>query len=271
MNAQSQWSEIERVAFRLARLGGEQAMRAPPAHQLTVQFKSAGREGRGNFNPVSNIDREIEGVLRREIAASFPQHAVIGEELDEPARADAPFTWVLDPVDGTTNYLNGFPLFASSIGVLQEGVPVVGAIWCASTHALCPGVYHAHRGGSLCFEGEPLERRPAGAWRGLAGEPSWAVRHGAHFDRRVLASAAVECAFVAAGVLRLSHLSKPSIWDIAAGVVLGAAAGCSVFTKQADAWAPLTRFGGALREWRQPLIMGDPPAVERAVASIRGR
>jgi myo-inositol-1(or 4)-monophosphatase len=266
VNTRSELRDIESVALRLACLAGEQSMRAPAPHRLTVEFKSAGGDGRGNFNPVSNVDREIERALRREIAASFPQHAVIGEELDEPVHENAPFTWVLDPVDGTTNYLNGFPLFGCSIGVLQAGVPVAGAIWCASTHALRPGVYHAHRGGSLCFEGEPLERKPAAAWRGLAGYPGSAVGRSAHFDRRVLGSAAVECAFVAAGLLRLTHLSRPSIWDIAAGAVLAEASGCSVFTKEADAWSPLTRFAGALREWRQPFIMGDPPAVKRAVA-----
>lgn len=257
--------DIERVALRLARLGGELAVRAPPAHRLTVHFKSA-----GHFNPVSNIDREIEERLRREIAASFPQHAVIGEELEEPARASATFTWVLDPVDGTANYLNGLPLFACSIGVLQEGVPVAGAIWCSSTHALHPGVYHAHRGGSLGFEGEALERRPAGAWRGLAREPASALKS-PQLDRRSLGSAAMECAFVAAGMLRLSHFLRPSIWDIAAGVVLAEVAGCSVLTKHAESWIPLNRFGGALRQWRQPIILGDPPAVERVTASTGSR
>ncbi len=265
LSAVSILSDIERVAFRLAGLAGELALRAPPAHRLTVHFKSAGQ-----FNPVSNIDREIEERLRREIAASFPQHAVIGEELEEPARASAPFTWVLDPVDGTANYLNGLPLFACSIGVLQEGVPVAGAIWCSSTHALRPGVYHAHRGGSLCFEGDELERRPAGAWRGLAREPASAIRS-PQLDRRSLGSAAIECAFVAAGMLRLSHFLRPAIWDIAAGVVLAEVAGCSVLTKHAAAWSPLDRFRGALREWRQPMILGDPPAVARVTAAASSR
>jgi myo-inositol-1(or 4)-monophosphatase len=64
--------------------------------------------------------------------------------------------WAIDPIDGTTNFVNGFPLFAASIGMLHRGCPVVGAIWCSTSYALRAGVYHARAGGALRFEGEPL-------------------------------------------------------------------------------------------------------------------
>ncbi|MYI82359.1 MAG: hypothetical protein F4056_03295 [Chloroflexi bacterium] len=97
----------------------------------------------------------------------------MGAEAGGDAEADREFVWVLDPVDGTANFVNGFPLFASSIGVLRRGRPVVGAIWCSTSHALRPGVYHAQEGGPLCFEGEPapLGRPSVGVKRRLGASP----------------------------------------------------------------------------------------------------
>jgi myo-inositol-1(or 4)-monophosphatase len=266
---------IEQVAAQLARAGGEYVLAASPQTR-TVEFKGSARGTGGNFNPVSNVDREVEQRLRAAIAAEFPEHVVIGEELEAPAREDAPFVWVLDPIDGTSNYLNGLPLFSCSVGVLFEGAPVVGAIWCVSSHERRPGVYHAVEGGNLSFDGAPLSRRPAATWRGLASEPGSAPRHGARFDTRVLGSAALECAYVAAGILRLSHLARPAIWDVAAGIVLARAAGCQVMTRRDGRTEPFQSFSGeksgtaALRTWRQPLIIADAQVLDgEASAALR--
>jgi len=185
---------------------------------------------------------------------------------------------VIDPLDGTTNYLNRLPLFASSIGVLYRGVPVAGAIWCSTSHTLRPGVYHAREEGPLCFDREQIERTPAAPWRGLASEPGSAPRHAAFFDTRVLASAALECAFVAAGILQVAYLAHPAIWDIAAGVVLARAGGCRVVTRRDGLWRPFCEFPvsapgkrtAQLRDWRQPVLIGHPRALERdsAVAKL---
>ena len=59
----------------------------------------------------------------------FPDHGIIGEEVSESADPDCEYVWVVDPIDGTSNFVNGFPLFASSIGVLHQGRPIIGAVW----------------------------------------------------------------------------------------------------------------------------------------------
>jgi len=189
--------ELERTAVQLAQLAGEY-IHTLPLDALAVQFKTARPGAASNADPVSNVDREIEARLRRVVSERFPQHVVIGEESEQHEPEDAPFIWVIDPLDGTTNYLNGLPLFASSIGVLHRHAPVAGAIWCACTHERRPGVYHAYHDGPLSLDGAPLIRRPAAAWRGLASEPGDVPRYGSFFETRVLAAAALECAFAAA-------------------------------------------------------------------------
>ena len=54
------------------------------------------------------------------------------------------------------NFVNGFPLFAASIGVLHQGRPLVGAVWCSTSHALRAGVYHARAGGARWPTGRPM-------------------------------------------------------------------------------------------------------------------
>jgi myo-inositol-1(or 4)-monophosphatase len=255
---------LERTALRLARLAGAR-IAGMLGRPIAVEFKQVRRGSAANSNPVSELDREIEQLLRAELATTHPDHGVIGEELGSSA-PDADLVWALDPIDGTTNFINALPLAASSVGVLWRGWPVAGAIWCATSHALRPGTYHARRGGALCFDGEPLKRRGAAAWRGLAAETGGVPRFGMHFDTRVLGSATLELAFGAAGLLQLTHLGRPALWDAVAGLVLIEAAGCAALTRTARGWQPLERFAASpLAAWCQPMLAGDRAALDRAL------
>lgn len=162
--------QLGRSAQQLACLAGACLLEAYNS-KLSVDFKEPAPGRPANSNPVSSVDRKIETLLRSRLAAEFPDHDVIGEELASQAQR-SPFAWIVDPLDGTTNYINGLPLFAVSIGLLCNGRPLVGAIWCATTHEFHPGVYHAVAGGELQFDGLPLSRRTAPPWRGLAAEPA---------------------------------------------------------------------------------------------------
>lgn len=75
--------------------------------------------------PVTEADRAIEHKLRERIAAAFPEHAVLGEEEGGVLAARRP-TWVIDPIDGTRNFMRGIPIFATLIGLVVERVTVVG-------------------------------------------------------------------------------------------------------------------------------------------------
>jgi myo-inositol-1(or 4)-monophosphatase len=257
-------AKLERCAVRLARAAGERILAAAASRAFTVQFKEPRPGSAPNSNLVTDVDRDVEAFIRAELAAAYPDHAVIGEEIEAAARRGAEFTWVIDPIDGTMNFVNGVPLFASSIGVLCQGWPIAGAIWCASTHALCPGIYHARSGGVLCFDGVPLERRGAGAWRRVAAQPGSAPELGKHWELRVLGSATLEFAFTAAGLLELAYIRHPCLWDAAAGLALIQAAGCAALTSRGEDWMPLVQFAGDLSHWCQPVLIGSEHALRAA-------
>jgi myo-inositol-1(or 4)-monophosphatase len=258
---------LEQTAVRLARMAGALILssRETPGEVL---FKGGSHAHHGS--PASDVDRGVELMIRDEIKRVFPAHGIIGEELEDAPAGAGECVWVIDPLDGTSNFLNGLPFFASTIGVLRHGRPVAAATWCMSTPAGTPGVYHAHEGSALCFDRTTVARRPAPPWRGLASEPGRAPRYGSQWDTRVIGSAATECAFVAAGVLRVASMNRPRIWDIAGGVLLAQAAGCAVYIRTIDRWLPFDGFSttrGSLREWRAGVLIGSQDDVGAIVAA----
>lgn len=84
-------------------------------------------ECKADASSVTQADREVETALRAMIEATFPQHGIIGEEFGN-LREDAPWQWVLDPIDGTRSFIGGYPLFTTLIALVKDGVPVLGLI-----------------------------------------------------------------------------------------------------------------------------------------------
>jgi myo-inositol-1(or 4)-monophosphatase len=260
---------IEREAVELAALAGARIATAL-GRTLAVRYKP-GAEEDSLRDPVSEVDHDVEALIRARVAEAFPEHDIVGEESDERPGRDHDMVWVVDPIDGTTNFVNGYPVFAASVGVLFRGRPVAGAVWCSTSHALRPGVYHARRGGSLCFDSESftptlnpaVRRRLVGLGSGLdAPDLAWDVRKSG--------SAAIECAFVAAGLLGAARFETPNVWDVAGGIPLVEAAGGSVRIDQGDGWR---EFGGFLagedddiRAWNGRVALGDPETVEAICA-----
>jgi myo-inositol-1(or 4)-monophosphatase len=96
---------------------------------ITPLFRSEGLavESKADASPVTQADRGAEELMRTMIARRFPDHGIIGEELGN-TRADAEFTWVLDPIDGTKSFVTGVPLWGTLIALLHRGQPVLGCI-----------------------------------------------------------------------------------------------------------------------------------------------
>jgi len=276
---------IEALAIELAREAGETARQAL-RHALTVEYKPDAKGKDSTNDPVSEVDRAVEALVRARVADRFPSHAVIGEEVDTHPAADAATVWVIDPIDGTANFVNGFPLFAVSVGVLHAGVPVAAAIWCASTHLLGPGVYHAHAGSTLHLDGVEVPARETVVRRALAAAPGGSPGGTKEWEHRVTGSIAIEGALVAAGVFTSAVFWGPRIWDVAAAALLTQAAGREAWVRGKDGWQRFERFEApvraprapaapdaepppdpTLRDWRQPMLLG----TTEACALIRER
>jgi len=258
-------ARMEAVAVELATIGGREIL-ATLGSLMAVQYKGNDNAIALMRDPVSEVDSRVEAMIRSHLADHFPDHGIIGEEMAIQPGRNSDFVWAVDPIDGTSNFINGFPLFASSVGVLYRGVPVVGALWCSTSHLLTPGVYHSGGGAGLRFEGEQVSRMPNPAVRKrLAGDPHGQSGIGP-WDGRKTGSAAIECAFVAAGLLQVARFATPNIWDVAGGIALARASGASVFQEEDGNWAPFASFGvqlAQMAQWRHPLILGTPEDAAR--------
>ena len=84
-------------------------------------------KGAGAFDPVTEADREAERVIRTLIRARYPEHGVTGEEWPDETAA-GPFTWSLDPVDGTRSFICRLPTWVTLIALLRDGAPALGLI-----------------------------------------------------------------------------------------------------------------------------------------------
>jgi myo-inositol-1(or 4)-monophosphatase len=108
------------TAVKLAELAREQTLNADAGE---AEDKNEG----GAFDPVTAADRGAERVMREWIEACWPEHGISGEEFGEKAGA-GPWSWSLDPIDGTRAYVCGLPSWTTLIALLHEGRPVVGII-----------------------------------------------------------------------------------------------------------------------------------------------
>jgi myo-inositol-1(or 4)-monophosphatase len=267
---QKELQEIEDVAVELATLAGAEITRTLGSI-FTVRYKTGPAGAKISLrDPVSEVDGRIESLIRARIGERFPNHGIIGEEMKDRHGRKHAYLWAVDPIDGTTNFVNGFPLFAASVGVLCDGQPVAGALWCSVSHALRAGVYHAHEGGPLRFESDEVTPRVnPEVRRKLAGVPVAQPSDESAWETRKTGSAAIECALVAAGLMQVARFASPNIWDVAGGVALVHAAGLEVRRHDGSTWVPMDSFTpmrGAddiedLRHWHGGLVVGTSEAV----------
>jgi histidinol-phosphatase len=103
---------------------------AREAGELTLRYfnrRSFATEQKGDGSPVTTADREAEQLLRKSVAAAFPDDGFLGEEFGEqPSRSG--YRWIVDPIDGTTSFVHGVPLWGTLIGIEHQGRVVAGVI-----------------------------------------------------------------------------------------------------------------------------------------------
>jgi myo-inositol-1(or 4)-monophosphatase len=189
-------------------------------------------------NLVSDIDKGSERMIIDIIRRHYPTHAILAEE-GGASHTGSEYTWVIDPLDGTTNYLHGVPVYCVTIGLMQMGEIVAGAIYDPNHDEL----FTAERGSGAFLNGKRLRVSGANSLIGsllvtgfpydIATNPGNAVQHFVHFlmeaqGIRRLGSAALDLAYVAAGRLDGFWEGRLNPWDMAAGVLVVTEAGGSV-------------------------------------------
>jgi myo-inositol-1(or 4)-monophosphatase len=113
---------VDFAAF-VERLADAAAEAILPFFRTALEAEDKSRGGR--FDPVTEADRAAETAMRGAIQAAFPAHGIVGEEFGSH-QPDAPYQWVLDPIDGTKSFISGLPLWGTLIGLLHNGAPVYG-------------------------------------------------------------------------------------------------------------------------------------------------
>lgn len=116
---------------------------------VTVDNKLEGQNDRlqGGFDPVTEADREAERAIRELIGERFPDHGIVGEELDNKDARSA-FTWIVDPIDGTRAFITGVPVWGTLIGLMVNGRAVAGLMaqpFTGEVYLSLPGEAHYHR------------------------------------------------------------------------------------------------------------------------------
>jgi myo-inositol-1(or 4)-monophosphatase len=180
---------------------------------------------------VTEVDRAAEALIAEVIMVEAPDSVIIGEELSPKRVASGDLVWIVDPLDGTTNFLHGYPQYAVSIGCLVEGKLAAGVI-----HDVCrKRTYSAIRGGGAFEEGTRLsvsavtEPRHALIGTGFPFKAlnllhvylsQFAAVIGAASGIRRAGAAALDLADVAAGRLDGFWELQLAPWDIAAGTLL---------------------------------------------------
>lgn len=274
---EAQAREIESQAVEIAR-GAGRILTEHFGRPIAIEYKD--KEER---DPVTAADKAAQDYLTTEIAKRFPDHGVLGEEAtEEEKESEAPardILWVLDPLDGTTNFLNGLPLFVSSIGVLHRGWPVAAALYVPWPNGAGGFVLHCRKGGGCFADGEPVSvfETEEPVPNRLIGVPGY-FGVGNRFSKRVAGKAgeprttgsiAYELAMTARGAMQYCIIGAPRLWDMAGGALAVAEAGGTVMTRfrgekrwhpmecLVPSWEEKTPTIKELRGWVAPLVAGN--------------
>ena len=247
-------ADLRDLALRAAQAGAEVVRRGFARAPARGDVE---RKGFGDY--VTTTDRAAEAAVLAVLRAGAPDIPALAEESAPELETGPPpgRVWAVDPLDGTTNFLRRYPVVGVSVGLLEDGLPVAGAV----VAPLLDGAWCAARGlGAHSGSGRPL-RVSEHQGRGVAStgfpfrKPHNRARYLAVFERalevnedlRRAGAAALDLAYAAEGAFEGFFELGLSLWDVAAGAIL------------------VTEAGGVVTDWE-----GDPRAVYRSGDVLAG-
>lgn len=254
------------IAAQAARVGANILL----SHWQQLNKEDADLKARNDW--VSRADRESEAAIVEYIRAACPGDACLGEEgVYGPPPPDASRTWIIDPLDGTSNYLQHFPFWCVSIALRESGTVSAGVIY----EPLRDQLYAAERGAGAFRNGKRIHVSDQPTLEGAflaTGFPFRAQKYVNVYTLvfrdvirivkgvRRAGSAALDLAYTASGVFDGFFEIHLAPWDVAAGSLIVQEAGGKV-----------SDFSGGDRFWEQGNIVGAPPGVHRDLLEVIAR
>ncbi|ASJ98609.1 MULTISPECIES: inositol-1-monophosphatase [Shewanella] len=255
---------MQTIAVRAARAAGQTIMRAyTELDRIEVSAK-------GINDYVTNVDKEAEAAITYQIRKSYPDHTIVGEENGENKGSNSDYIWIVDPLDGTNNFVRGIPHFAVSIAVQHKGKTEVAVVYDPVRDEL----YTAVRGKGAKLNDFRLRVSKINDLSDAivgTGFPFKAKQHSETYmklltstfsqcaDLRRAGSAALDLAYVAAGRMDAFFEIGLKPWDIAAGELIVREAGGTV--------TDFTGNHGYMSSGN--IIAGSPKATVAMVKSFR--
>ncbi len=261
-------SKILETAIVAARRAGQHAMEkidyAKPAVKDDEQL-------------VTQVDLDCQEMIIRKIKETFPDHGFIAEEGDsgklfkQSPRGSDGFWWVIDPIDGTNNYVHKMLDFCVSVGVIHEGMPIAGAIYVPATDSMFTGAVDVDsqlNNRRIEVSDQKLDRF---ASVGLDGHfpgkvPGWLNDVILKCRFRNYGSTTLQMAYTASAGLACTATGYPKLWDIAGGAAIVLGAGGKVTDWQGNDVFPVDMEnydGGTL-----PTAAGNPNAHKELLEMI---
>ncbi len=238
---------------------------AREAGQLALKYfgQVTGRR-KGDGTLFSRADTESEQLIRERLAARWPHDAVVGEEMAGVDDISEGRAWLIDPVDGTLNFLYGLDEWCISIGMTDCGKPALGVVYAPATERL----WYAEYGSGAFRNGTPIRAVRARKVRSnaLMGCDSVAVDH-VPIDlaprKRNTGSAALHACYVAQGSFYATVYAAWGLWDVAAGLCICREAGAAAWRADGSKLESLGEFC-ATEKVRQVMVM-CPASLRRSV------
>jgi myo-inositol-1(or 4)-monophosphatase len=203
---------------------------------------------KGEADIVTESDRRSETAIVARLRRHFPEHAIIAEEGSNSDAAGSRYCWHVDPLDGTTNFAHGYPCFAVSIGLTEDGEPIAGAVF----NPVADELFSAARGEGAYLNGKPIHVSSVEKLahslvatgfpthqrkRSANMEYYWEFTLRSHGVRRD-GSAALDLCSVACGRFDAFWEFRLNSWDTAAGMLLVREAGGTVSDLAGQAYRP---------------------------------
>lgn len=232
--------------------GLQHCIRTAADEEILARFNRVDVSIKADGSIVTEADYAMQDRLQAELASMFPDYGLLGEEMpaaEQQAQLDRSNTgiWVLDPLDGTSNYAIGIPYFAVSLALLESGQVTLGIVYDPCRQEF----FHAVRGQGAWLNGESLGQRcphtplhkgiamldykrlPADLARELAANPPYA-------SQRSFGSVALDFCWLAAGRAHVYLHGSHHLWDYAAGLTILHEAGGHSTTLEGDRNPPLS-------------------------------